>query len=312
MAKTTSLLAHEHAAQRSTARRPQVDFLGLGVQKAGTTWLHRMLDAHPDVFMAQGDDKDLRFFSACYDYGYAWYERHFEAGSSAKLRGEFSTSYFYCKDAPERVHRYHPGMRLLLSLRDPVARLISHHKHEIRLGRVKNDFSLERGIESNPSYVEQSLYFSQLSRWLEHFPLSSIHVVIFENLFADPARSVRELYEFVGAAPSFLPDSLHERVNEGRIPRSRLLDRGVRLSSSTLRAVGAGWIVDSFKKARVDKWVRSGNTRADDGFEIDAALVDRLRALFATENAKLAALIGRDLSIWAGVQRAKERVCATG
>lgn len=271
-----------------------------------------MLDAHPDVFMAHAEDKDLRFFSAAYDYGHAWYERHFEGGSGAKLRGEFSTSYFYCKDAPERVHRYHAGMRLVLSLRDPVARLISHHKHEIRLGRVTDDLSLERGIESNPSYIEQSLYFSQLSRWLEHFPMSSIHVVIFEKMFVDPARSVRELYEFVGAAPSFMPATLHERVNEGRVPRSRLLDGGVRLSSSTLRAVGAGWIVDSFKKARVDKWVRSGNTRAGDGFDIDPKLIERLRAQFAPENAKLAALLGRDLSIWAGAERAKERVCATG
>jgi hypothetical protein len=312
MARTTSLRAREHGTQRSTARRPQVDFLGIGVQKAGTTWLHRMLGAHPDVFMAQSDDKDLRFFSACYDYGYAWYERHFEAGNGAKLRGEFSTSYFYCKDAPERVRRYHAGMRLVLSLRDPVARLISHHKHEIRLGRVRDDLSLARGIESNPSYIEQSLYFSQLSRWLEHFSMSSIHVVIFENLFADPARAVRELYEFVGVEPSFTPDALHERINEGRVPRSRLLERGVRLSSSALRAAGGNFIVAAFKKARVDKWVRSGNTRSDDGFEVDPELVDRLRAQFAPENAKLAALIGRDLSIWAGQQRAKERSCATG
>jgi hypothetical protein len=311
MAKTTSLFAREPAAARSMARSPRVDFLGLGVQKAGTTWLHRMLEAHPEIFMARAADKDVRFFSACYDYGYGWYERHFEAGASAKLRGEFSTSYFYCKDAPLRVQRYHPGMRLVVSLRDPVARLISHHKHEIRLGRVTGDLSLERGIENNPSYIEQSLYFSQLARWLEHFPLSSIHVVIFEHVFADPARQVRELYEFVGAAPSFTPAMLHEKINEGRVPRSRFLDRGVAWSSSTLRAIGAGRLVDALKKARADQWVRSGNTRGDDGFAIDAALIDRLREQFAPENAKLAALLGRDLSIWAAGQRTKERVCAT-
>ena len=310
MASATSLFPRDHGATPSAGRLPRVDFLGIGVQKAGTTWLHRMLDAHPDVFMARGEDKDLRFFSASYDYGFAWYERHFEAGGNAKLRGEFSTSYFYCKDAPERVRRYHSGMRLILCLRDPVARLISQHKHEIRLGRVRNDYSLERGIENNPSYIEQSLYFSQLSRWLEHFPVTNLHVVIFEKLFADPARSVRELYEFVGATPSFTPDTLHEKVNESRVPRSRLVDSGVRLSSATLRAVGAGWLVDRFKKARVDNWVRSRNTRAGDGFEIDPKLLDRLRAQFAAENAKLAALLGRDLSVWEGVQRTKERACA--
>src|SRR5690606_14960898 len=99
----------------AAARSRVVDFLGIGVQKAGTTWLHRVLKAHPEIFMAEADDKDLRFFNAYYDRGYRWYERHFDSGD-ARRRGEFSTSYFYSKDAPERVYRYNPNMQLVLSL----------------------------------------------------------------------------------------------------------------------------------------------------------------------------------------------------
>lgn len=288
-------------------RAPRVDFLGIGAQKAGTTWLHRMLSAHPEIFMAQADDKDLRFFSAYYDCGYQWYERHFAAGGGARRRGEFSTSYFYCKDAPARVHSYNPSMRLVLSLRDPVNRLISHHKHEIRVGRLTTDLSLQRGIENNPSYVEQSMYFTQLSRWLEYFPLSSIHIVIFEELFLDPLRAIRELYDFVGVSPSFVPETLHEKVNEGRIPRSRFLEQGVRLSTSTLRTVGAGWMVESLKKVSLDKWVKRGNTRSDNGIEVDGRLIERLRAEFAAENTKLSRVLGRDLSIWAGPEAGSAR-----
>jgi hypothetical protein len=246
--------------------------------------------------MAQAADKDSRFFSAHYDYGYAWYERHFAAGSRAARRGEFSTSYFYSQEAPARVRRYNPSIRLLLSLRDPVDRLISHHRHEIRTGRFDADVSLESALVDNPSYVEQSMYFTQLSRWLEHFPLSSFHVVIFEELFRDPARALRDLYEFVGVSPSFAPESLHEKVNEGRIPRSRLIDTSVRLSTSTLRAVGAGWMVESLKKAGLDKRIKTGNSRPRNA--LDAALVTKLRETFAPENEKLADLLGRDLSIW--------------
>src|SRR5690606_3039954 len=126
MASVTSVVSASAAERASAARAPRVDFLGLGVQKAATTWLFRMLAAHPDIFMARAQDKDLRFFSAYYDRGLVWYERHFAAAGPRRC-GEFSTSYFYSKDAPERVFRYHPGIRLLLSLRDPVERLISHH-----------------------------------------------------------------------------------------------------------------------------------------------------------------------------------------
>jgi hypothetical protein len=292
-------------------RAPRVDFLGIGAQKAGTTWLHRMLAAHPEIFMAQAGDKDLRFFGTYYDYGYQWYEGHFAAAGGAHRRGEFSTSYLYCRDAPARVHRYNPSMRLIVSLRDPVQRLISHHKHEIRLGRLQGDLSLERGIENNPSYIEQSLYFSQLSRWLEHFPLTSFHIVIFEEVFADPARAIRSLYEFVGVTPSFVPDALHEKINEGRIPRNRLLDEGLKRSTSALRAIGAGWMVDSFKKAGADRWVKAGNARSDAELALGEALTERLREELAVENAKLAALLGRDLSVWTRAAAPRDKMRAT-
>lgn len=275
---------------------PRVDFLGIGAQKAGTSWLHRMLAAHPQIFMAQAEDKDLKFFSAHYDYGYAWYERHFAADGGALRRGEFSTSYFYSEEAPARVRRYNPAMRLVLSLRNPVDRLISHHRHEIRTGRLAAHVPLEAGLAANPSYVEQSMYFTQLMRWLEHFPLASFHVVIFEELFRDPAHALRGLYDFVGASPQFVPERMHEKINEGRVPRSRLLDKGVEFSARALRAVGGGRIVESLKSGGLDKKIRTANSHSAD--ELDAALVAQLRNTFAAENEKLAALLGRDLSIW--------------
>ena len=297
MASVRHTVASSIAALEPMARRvPRVDFLGIGAQKAGTSWLHRMLGAHPDIFMAQAEDKDLKFFSAHYDYGYAWYERHFAADGGAKRRGEFSTSYFYSQEAPARVHRYNPDVRLVLSLRDPVDRLISHHRHEIRTGRLGAHVPLAAGLASNPSYVEQSMYYTQLARWLEHFPLASFHVVIFEELFRDPARALRDLYEFVGVSPSFVPASMHEKINEGRVPRSRLIDKGMQLSTSTLRAVGAGWMVESLKKAGLEKKVKAANSRSSD--PLDAPLAARLREAFAVEIEKLATLLGRDLSIW--------------
>jgi hypothetical protein len=300
MASAPHPVAPVPTEQQIGLRAARVDFLGIGAQKAGTTWLHQMLGAHPEVFMARAEDKDLRFFSAYYDCGYEWYESHFAEDDGAKRRGEFSTSYFYSQDAPERVHRYNPSMQLILSLRDPVSRLISHHKHEIRVGRLSPNISLERGLENNPSYVEQSMYFTQLSRWLEHFPLSSFHIVIFEDLFLDPERALRTLFDFIGVAPSFVPEALHEKVNEGRVPRSRWVESGVRLSASALRVVGAGWVVDSLKKARVNELVRAGNTRSASETEVNAPAIERLRAMFAPENAKLARLLGRDLSVWTG------------
>lgn len=298
MSPDSPRMVAEQSRASSGERSAVVDFLGIGVQKAGTTWIHRMLGSHPEVFLAQGEDKDLRFFSSFYDFGYQWYEDYFQDSGVAKKRGEFSTTYFYCGDAPERVHRYNRDMRLILSLRNPVDRVISNHRHEIRIGHLTGDPSLERGIENNPSYVGQSLYFTQLSKWLEYFPLENIHVVVFEELFSNPVDSIQRIFEFLDLSTDFLPPGMEEKVNEGRIPRSRVLDRGVKLSAMGLRRLGLGWLVDGLKRVGLKRAVSGGNTRSDTAMEIAPATRERLHGMFREENTKLASLLDRDLSVW--------------
>src|SRR5690606_10041601 len=99
-------------------------------------------------------------------------------------------------------------------------------------------------------------------------------------------------------SPDFVPGGLGEKVNEGRIPRSRGLERVVRVATSGLRAVGAGRVIDSLKRAGADRAVRAGNSRSDDAMRIDPSLVERLRRQFAPDVARLERLLGRDLSVW--------------
>ena len=44
----------------SPARVPFPDFLGIGAQKAGTTWLHENLRRHPELFLPE--EKELHYF----------------------------------------------------------------------------------------------------------------------------------------------------------------------------------------------------------------------------------------------------------
>lgn len=56
---------------------PGPDFLGIGAQKSGTTWLHQMFTAHPQVWMPP--EKELHFFDE---------RRHDPAGPLRRLRGD--------------------------------------------------------------------------------------------------------------------------------------------------------------------------------------------------------------------------------
>ena len=51
-------------------------FLGIGVPRGGTTWLHTTLISHPDVYMPTRR-KEVRFFDRYYERGLGWYETFF-------------------------------------------------------------------------------------------------------------------------------------------------------------------------------------------------------------------------------------------
>ena len=170
-------------------------FVGIGAQKCASTWLYDILADHPSV--ALGDDKELDFFSNYFDRGYQWYEERL-ADDATKLTGEVSPSYFHGVDVPARIFDYDPTMRLILFLRDPIERAMSNHKHEIRIGHLAgDDLSFERGLENNPSYIEQGLYGSHLARWLEFFPRQQIHIVSFDSVITDGAKVAKGIYEFL-------------------------------------------------------------------------------------------------------------------
>ena len=73
-------------------------FLGIGVPRAGTTWLHQLLSAHPDVFLPSRR-KEVRFFDRHHEEGQGWYEGFFcppdEADRYSAI-GEISPQYLYC------------------------------------------------------------------------------------------------------------------------------------------------------------------------------------------------------------------------
>jgi hypothetical protein len=58
--------------QSLTLRFP--DFIGIGAQKAGTTWLHRMLERHPEIWMPPV--KELHYF----DRAHAVHRSHLQSG----------------------------------------------------------------------------------------------------------------------------------------------------------------------------------------------------------------------------------------
>ena len=80
----------------------KLDFLGIGAQRAGTTWVARMLEAHPDICLSE--PKELHFFNEKPSYvwgpvnenfgpSFDWHGKHFAHCRKGSVKGEFTPHY---------------------------------------------------------------------------------------------------------------------------------------------------------------------------------------------------------------------------
>lgn len=184
-------------------------FIGIGVMKCGTTALERYLSQHPNIFPTAR--KEIDFWSWKYPRGLDWYLAHFpELPDDTYLSGDISPTYFQHRQAPERLAATYPDIKLVVMLRDPVDRTLSHYHHACRhhvetrplLDALRSHRQqLDRG-ENHPdklnNYFASSLYAPALQRWLHHFPRHQLHLIFSHDLFESPQPTLDRLYDFLG------------------------------------------------------------------------------------------------------------------
>ncbi|HRI92127.1 MAG TPA: sulfotransferase domain-containing protein [Accumulibacter sp.] len=277
----------------------RVTFLGVGAQKCASSWIHEVLSDHPEVIVPAR--KELDFFSYHFENGLDWYERQFPNRVGARAVGEISPSYLHEPGVPERVRSHVGSVKIVVSLRDPVERALSHHRHLVRLGMVRDDdLSFESALARNPSYVEQGLYYRHLSRWVDIFGRSGMHIVLTEDIRIDRQGVTRRLYEFLQVDPTHRSKALNANSNVSYVPRHRGLERSVAAIRGGLSAVGAGHVWTALGDVGLRRLYRAGNRRRPSDVipEPRQETLKSLRATFASDIQKLSDLIERDLQQW--------------
>ena len=118
------------AAQRRATEGPLPDFVVLGTQRGGTSFLYRLLTKHPLVRGAAA--KELHFFDNKFSEGVGWYRRCFSEGKridgQRTITGEAAPKSLFDPQVPERMARIVPEARLIALLRNPVDRAYSHYQ----------------------------------------------------------------------------------------------------------------------------------------------------------------------------------------
>jgi hypothetical protein len=203
--------------------RLKPSFLIIGVAKGGTTSLFNYLVSHPQI--AEPLSKEINYFNHNWGRPLDWYLAHFprvSRVSSGTITGDASPGYMFNAAISARVAETLPDAKLVVLLRDPVLRAISHYHHNVNKKIAGAHGLLEtmvaEGGEQWPEltermlseigwrptpitprpgerwpqlYIREGLYAERLAPWLERFDRSRMLILKSEDLFADP----REVYE---------------------------------------------------------------------------------------------------------------------
>lgn len=192
-------------------------FLGLGVQKGGTTTLQLLLKQHPQVWLPP--KKELHFFSLHYARGAQWYSDCFTDAKANQCCGDITPYYIFHPHAPQRIAELLPDARLIVLLRDPVERCLSQYFHSCRHGfetlpleaalaaeqerlagaeAVLADPAGSHRSHQEHSYLARSCYAEQLERYEQTFAAEQLLVLRSEDLFDDGANVWNRVQEFLG------------------------------------------------------------------------------------------------------------------
>lgn len=190
------------------------DFIVVGAQKAGTTKIFHELKKHENIHLPMQKELHLfdndHFFHGNYlnSRGFALIQHSFtELDNDRALYGDITPKYMFLKTCLRRIHDTNSKTKIIVILRNPLERAISHWKMEYSRGSEKRGFYDAVNYEcadfflrkKDPviSYFYRGMYYHQIQNIRDFFPLEKVLVLLFDDLSRKPEIFFRQLYKFL-------------------------------------------------------------------------------------------------------------------
>jgi hypothetical protein len=287
------------------------DFVFAGAARSGSTAVVESLRRRDEVFVTQpkephylalaesgaaftgpGDDLTINA-KAVTDR--AAYDALFIDARPGTLTGEGSVStLYYSAQAAPRLKALNPDVRVVVVLREPVARAYSSHQYLVNRGfEPVPDFLEAVDLEEERisagwhhlwHYTSMSRYAEDVARLLEHFPATGVWW--YDDLMRDEESTLAEIHEFVGLSRPEAQLSVG-RVNASGAPRRPWMQTAMQVASRSgalRRAVKAVVPFDARERLR-----RSNLAVNDVPPDVRRSLAPR----FADDLDRLEAVLGR-------------------
>lgn len=288
------------------------NFFIVGSAKSGTTSLAHYIGQHPDAFMCPL--KESHYFSSAFgssDFGLSNLDEYlllFSKAGDATAVGEASTGYLFDVASAETIYEKFPEGKILIILRNPAEMVFSHWRHTSLKGNESRMFeeaisASERKYRKTEEfkhdvsdwrvshfYLERAMYWAQVKRYMDVFGSDNVKVWIFEEFFAKPEESCRDVFSFLNIDHSFTPDCLV--VNKGGMPRFQLLKSLMNRKHPTLKRIFPPTV-----RKRIRMTVQQLNTKK--GYQtMNHGMRKKLEGFFRDDVENLEKLLGREITAW--------------
>ena len=218
------------------------NFIIIGAGRAGTTALYSYLIQHPSIIPASTENDepvaDLHFFEYMISDKISWYKSHFPRKSkNSFITGEFTSTYMYHKNVPERIFNLIPKIKLIVILRNPIDKAYSTYNQQSHFNEfvssfeetIKAEFTridlIKDHIEytnNNPDFdnyvayniIRHGIYFNYLEKWFKIFSKEQILVVDSNELENFPQQTLNKVFEFLSLPSHEIPNLA--KVNVGK------------------------------------------------------------------------------------------------
>lgn len=262
------------------------NFVGIGAQRAATTWMYACLKEHPEVFVSE--QKELHFFDEHFQKGLAWYETQFKDSTGRKAIGEITPNYLDSVVAIPRMAEIIPEARLIVILREPIQRAFSAYK--LLYDKHYQGMSFVEVCKKSGHIIHLGLYASQMERVYKHYKKDQVKVFLYDDIQHNTLRMLSELFCFLHIDDKFKPKSIDQIYNSVAFPKAQSFFKKARLN----------WLTDLVGATAAGRWIKrqvvsKGHLSAEGQ---DTQFMQSLKELFHDDIISLQKIIDRDLSHW--------------
>lgn len=176
------------------------EFIIAGFGRCGTSALLLNLGQHPDVqISAPNSGTETRFWTKPLDEitkELDQYKKRFYG----KISGEKTPGYCMKDSSMRYIHRYIPEVKIIICLRDPVERAISHYDLHKRWRRL--DLNQVFRHQDHKLVIKEGIFVKYLKEYVfPNIPKRNIYFHVMEWAKKDLVKSLGKVYEFIGAEP---------------------------------------------------------------------------------------------------------------